>query len=352
MMLAFCRAGVRTARPMAVRTMATVRYSKHGDPRAVLEVGDDDDVSSLGPNEVAIRFRAAPINPADFNMVEGTYGLAPSLPAVGGNEGVASVTAVGDKVSGLSTGDWVIPATAGFGTWRSVAKCNASAVHKVPNDIPVEAAATLAVSPCTALRMLTDFVDLSPGDVVVQNGANSSVGQAVIQLAKARGLQTVNIIRDRPNSERVIAHLKDLGGDVVVTDGHINTPEFMRMVEQMAPAKLGLNCTGGKAATNVARCLGQGATMVTYGGMARKGVEVPTSTMIFNDLTLRGFWMSRWVDEHSAEERAAMIDELCGHVRAGNLNLLLEKHPFADFAGAVAAAKQPFRERKVLLSME
>jgi trans-2-enoyl-CoA reductase len=45
--------------------------------------------------------------------------------------------------------------------------------------------------------MLLDFVNLEPGDWVVQNGANSGVGQNVIQLARLRGLKTVNIIRDR-----------------------------------------------------------------------------------------------------------------------------------------------------------
>ena len=45
--------------------------------------------------------------------------------------------------------------------------------------------------------MLLDFVNLEPGDWVVQNGANSGVGQNVIQLANIRGFKTINIIRDR-----------------------------------------------------------------------------------------------------------------------------------------------------------
>ena len=35
------------------------------------------------------------------------------------------------------------------------------------------------------------------GDTVIQNAANSGVGQAVIQIAAARGLTTINIVRDR-----------------------------------------------------------------------------------------------------------------------------------------------------------
>ena len=42
-------------------------------------------------------------------------------------------------------------------------------------------------SPVTAVRMLKEFVELREGDVVVQNGANSAVGRAVIQSAHALG---------------------------------------------------------------------------------------------------------------------------------------------------------------------
>lgn len=45
--------------------------------------------------------------------------------------------------------------------------------------------------------MLKDFVDLQPGEWVIQNGANSAVGQAVIQIAAARGLKTINLVRSR-----------------------------------------------------------------------------------------------------------------------------------------------------------
>lgn len=52
------------------------------------------------------------------------------------------------------------------------------------NDISVEGAATMIVNPASALRMLEDYVPLKGEDWVVQNGANSAVGLAVIQIAK------------------------------------------------------------------------------------------------------------------------------------------------------------------------
>lgn len=140
---------------------------------------------------------AAPINPSDLNMIEGTYAISPALPTVAGNEGVGVIEAVGPNVTSLKVGDRVIPSKPGFGTWRNYAVAAESELDSISKDIPEEYAATLAVNPCTALRLLKDFAELKPGDVVVQNAANSAVGHAVIQIAAAKGIKTINIVRER-----------------------------------------------------------------------------------------------------------------------------------------------------------
>jgi NADPH:quinone reductase-like Zn-dependent oxidoreductase len=118
------------------------------------------------------------------------------------------------------------------GTWQTYAVKPQELWHKVRNDVPMEYAATVTVNPLSALVLLQCFTKLNPGacplptchpstsidiyiskklymlipsfiilillgDTIVQNGATSIVGQCVIQLAKAQGLRTINIIRDR-----------------------------------------------------------------------------------------------------------------------------------------------------------
>lgn len=100
-------------------------------------------------------------------------------------------------MQGLAVNDWVIPngSSGALGMWRQDLTTKAGNVTKVPNDIPVPYAATLSVNPATAYRLLADFVDLKAGDVIIQNGANSMVGMAVIQMARERGIKTINVIR-------------------------------------------------------------------------------------------------------------------------------------------------------------
>lgn len=64
------------------------------------------------------------------------------------------------------------------------------------------------MNPCTAVRLLEDFADLQPGDAIVQNGANSTVGHCIYQIAKSRGIQTINVIRSRPGQEQLIEKMK------------------------------------------------------------------------------------------------------------------------------------------------
>ena len=54
---------------------------------------------------------------------------------------------------------------------------------QIRKTVPLVEAATMSINPCTSFRMLNDFVTLEDNDVVIQNGANSAVGQAVIQVS-------------------------------------------------------------------------------------------------------------------------------------------------------------------------
>ena len=78
---------------------------------------------------------------------------------------------------------------------------DAGSVVKVPQGVPAVYAGVLA-APVTAARLLAG---VSAGEVVVQSGACSLVGQAVVQLAKAKGIVTVNVVQGGTDEEEVSA---------------------------------------------------------------------------------------------------------------------------------------------------
>lgn len=334
------------------RAMATVRYSEYGHPFNVLKVEGDDKDAPLGSKQVAIKFLAAPINVADLSQIQGAYAIRPKFPAVAGNEGVAVVTAVGADVKNVKVNDRVIPTQAGFGTWRSKAVADSADVMRISENIKIEDAATLAVNPATAYRLLADFADLKAGDVVIQNGANSAVGQAVIQLAALRGIKTINVVREDGDYDLTNQHLKSLGATVVVTADYLGTGRFKELVSDLPAPKLALNCVGGKSSLELAKALGKKGVHVTYGGMGKEAVLVGTGSLIFHDITLKGFWLSEWVKESSVEQRTAMLQELADLVEAGKLRTWIQTYKFADFEDALAAAVQRTTKRKIVMLME
>ncbi|KAM3872820.1 LOW QUALITY PROTEIN: enoyl-[acyl-carrier-protein] reductase, mitochondrial-like [Diretmus argenteus] len=297
---------------------------------------------------------AAPINPADINMIQGTYAVLPDLPAVGGNEGVAEVVEVGSQVKSLKTGDWVILKDAGLGTWRTAAVLAEDDVISLPSGIPLLSAATLGVNPCTALRMLSDFEDLKPGDSVIQNAANSGVGQAVIQIAAARGINTINVVRDRPEFTQLSDRLKAMGASHVIKEETLRRPEMKELFKDLSKPKLALNGVGGKSATELLRHLQAKGSMVTYGGMAKQPVTVPVSAFIFKDVKLRGFWVTQWKRDHSHDEGSfrAMADELCSLIQQGKLTApACSEVGLQDYRRALDAAMRPFSSAKQVLVM-
>jgi len=294
-------------------------YTQYGDPAEVVNLEEETIKCNLQPKQVLAKFLVCPVNPADINVLQGTYPIRPALPATGGGEGVAEIVAAGAG-SELQPGDWVLPAVPMSGTWRSHLLGQEEHWIKIRNDIPAISAATMMINPCTALRMLLDFVSLSPGDWVIQNGANSGVGQAVIQIAKTMGVKTVNVVRDRKDIEQMKQKLTSMGGTIILTEEELRASQMWKSGEVERPL-LGFNCVGGPSSTELCKALADRGVHVTYGGMSRKPVMAATSHMIFKDLQLRGFWMGQWNDrEGRSKARLDMYNHITDLVHKGQLD--------------------------------
>ena len=100
--------------------------------------------------------------------------------------------------------------------------------------------------------------------------------------------------------------MTNLGGDVNVFDTYLNSADFNEVVKDLPPIKLALNCVGGQCATDLARALAPGGTMVTYGGMSKQPLSIPHDLLTYKQLNLRGFWIADWYATHSREEAAKL----------------------------------------------
>ncbi len=75
-------------------------FHEFGHPPDVLRLEEQTIPDPTG-EEVLLEILAAPINPADINLIQGTYGIRPELPTTPGSEGVGIVRAIGPDVAGV-----------------------------------------------------------------------------------------------------------------------------------------------------------------------------------------------------------------------------------------------------------
>ncbi len=299
-----------------------------------------------GPGQILLEMLAAPVNPADLNIVEGKYGELPTPGSVIGNEGVGRVVAVGREVTAYAPGDLVLPMQRG--TWAQYMAVDAEEAILLPAGIDPLQAAMLSVNPPTALLMLEDFVGLRPGDWIVQNAANSAVGRCVIQIADAMGWRTLNVVR-RPS---LVEELEMLGADAVVLEDFDLRTRAGEICGGERP-RLGLNAVGGASALNLANALADGGTLVTYGAMGRQPLKIPNGLLIFRLLTFAGFWLKQWKETASGERREEVFATLAAMSSTGRLHIPVSQvFPLREVHAALSAAAIEGRTGKVLLDLQ
>jgi len=302
------------------------------------------DTPEPGPGEVLVEVLAAPINPSDLLTLTGDYGVLPDLPAVGGNEGVGRVSALGEGVDALVVGQ-VVLLPIGCGTWTTHLLARAGDLIPLPGQADVQQLAMLTINPPTAALLLSDIVDLEPGEWVIQNAANSAVGGYLVQLAAERGLKTVNVVR----RESAAAGVEALGADAVLVDG----PDLAERVAEatgQAPIRLGIDAVGGSATERLANCLAPGGTIANYGMMSGEACQVSSRQLIFRGINLRGFWLASWFRKASKAQQQALFGELIGKIASGALKApIAGTYPVERIAEAVEAASQGERDGKILI---
>ena len=272
--------------------MKIAQFSAFGKPEDVIECIDIDDVGAPDADEVVIDVLAFPINPADLLTLEGRYAIRPPLPARLGAECVGRVSAVGSAVSQFNIGELVIPLTRE--NWVQRKKLKAGQLVRVPADIDPLQLAMLRVNPPTAYLMMTKYVDLEPGDWLIQDAANSGVGHCLIRLAGMHGLRTVNVVR----REGLEDGLKALGADVVVVDG-ADLAERVKKATGGAAIRLAIDAVGGTQIIRLGDCLADEATILNYGLLSGENPQLSAHQTVFKRLWLTGFWLMPWLQRMS-----------------------------------------------------
>ena len=324
--------------------MKQILIDRYGKPEEVARCAEVPDVGAPGPGEVVFDVLLFPINPADISFCKGTYRLRPPLPATPGAECVGRVTATGPGVTHVKPGDLVINLQRE--NWAQKRRVKDEDVIAIPALMNLRQAAMLRINPPTALLLLTDIVDLRPGDWVIQNVANSAVGRLLIPLARARGLRTVNVVR----REALFDELTALGADVCVVDGP-GLADAVKARTGGALARLGIDAVSGQATARLASCVADGGVVCNYGSMTGEDPVMPRSALTSGGQTLVGFILGRALGRRSLTEVRAIYADLARQVLERRLSAPVERvYPIEEIKAALAHAQRGERSGKILVA--
>ncbi|MFD1795357.1 zinc-binding dehydrogenase [Paracoccus aurantiacus] len=323
--------------------MKSATHSAFGDPTELLSLTDSA-LPEPGPGQVRIRTILSPIHNHDLVTVQGQYGYKPDLPAIGGTEAVGIVDALGEGVSGVSTGQRVAVASV-HGTWAEYFLAPAAGVVPVPDSVPDEAAAQMIAMPFSAV-MLLEFLGVESCDWVIQNAANGAVGKMLAMLAGARGINVINLVRRDAGVEELSA----LGIRNAVSTAGDDWQNKVLALTGGAPIRAATDSIGGEASGDLLSLLGEDGLLVTFGALTGQPMSLPPGDLIFKQATVKGFWASKVSAAMPAETRAKLFGELLRMVADGTLKLPVEGiFPLDRITDAVTAALTPGRNGKVLL---
>lgn len=295
--------------------MATaIRIHRTGGPE-VLQV-EPIDVGAPGEGQVRLRQLAVGLNYADTYFRNGTYPMP--LPNGMGVEAAGVVEAVGPGVSHLAVGDRVT--YTGFlntlGAYATERLIPAAPLIKLPAAIGFETAAAMTMRGLTAAYLMRRIHPFKAGDTLLLHAAAGGVGLIVSQWARLLGITVIGTVSTDEKAAVARAH----GCTHTINYSHEDVAARVREL------------TAGRGVDVVFDSVGKTTFLASLDSLKRRGLMVCVGTASgpiegFNPnlLAMKGsLYLTRpALADYIADpaEKAALADEVFGHVAAGRIRI-------------------------------
>jgi NADPH:quinone reductase-like Zn-dependent oxidoreductase len=296
-----------------------VRFYETGAPEVLGY--EDVEVGEPGPGQVRLRHVAVGLNFADTYFRTGIYPVA--LPNGIGVEGAGVVQAVGPDVIHLAPGDRVT--YTGFvntlGAYSTERLIPAAPLIKLPETISFETAAAMTMRGLTAAYLMRRIYDFKPFDTILLHAAAGGLGLIVSQWAKLMGLRVIGTVSSEAKAEVALAH----GCDHVINYSHEDVAKRARELTDGVGVSVAIDSVGKSTFMSSLDSLKRRGLMVCVG--TASGPVPPFDPIL---LAMKGsLYVTRpALADYIADpaEKAALADELFGHVGAGRIKIEINQH--------------------------
>ena len=258
-------------------------------------------------DEVLVKMHAASCNPSDIAFIQGGYNIVKTLPAVPGFEGSGIVLETGSEAKDLFDKNVCCFIQADIdGTWAEYFKLKRENLVVLDEAMDMDQAACFSVNPFTAYALMNIAVNRQ-SNAIIQNAAGGQVPSLIRQLAKIRGIETINIVRKPITAER----LRKEGVQHVFVEQDDDCFEKLKPLANKLNATVAFDAVGGPLSGFIFNTMPSNSELVVYGGLSNKPIsEVNTMDIIFQNKIITGFNLMDWKTEIGHDEYLKIVNEL------------------------------------------
>ncbi|HVB82360.1 MAG TPA: NADPH:quinone oxidoreductase family protein [Candidatus Binataceae bacterium] len=287
-----------------------------------------------GPHEVCIDVNAVAANFVDILVMEGRYQFLPKPPFIPGKGPTGIVAACGPKVTRFKPGERVL-AMCEQGGYAEAACAEEDQCYALPDAMSFQDAAALSLAADTAWVALMERGRLKTGECVLVTGATGAVGNAAVQIAKAKGATVLAAVSSPAKADAVLR----AGADHAVDLSQPNLREALR--EQVFAATQGrgadivIDALGGDIFDAAVRALAWRGRLVVIGFAAGRIATLKTNYLLLKNIETSGLQISDYRKRIPGLMRECFADVFslytAGNIRPAPCTL----YPLRDYARAL-----------------
>ena len=282
----------------------------------------DVDKPQPAPSEILIQVKAAGINFAELELIEGRYQVPKEVPFIMGFEAAGIVIEAGHKVKSLKLGDRVTSIVSSGG-YAEYTIADASAAIPIPDGLSFAEASTIPIQGLSAYALLKYAAKLQLGESILIQSAAGGVGLYLTQLAKLMGSPCVVGLG---STNEKVQLLKRLGADVAVNYSNEGWADQVREATGGKGIEVVLEQASGEVSDECFKLIAPFGRVVMFGAKNVHDTLPPEKVrqLIFKNQSITGFNFPSL----QPSQIAGCVRPLLELIRSGQVKLFAQ-HSFA-----------------------
>ena len=307
---------------------------------------EDIPAPDIKKNEILLDIHAAGVNFPDTLIIEGKYQFKPPFPFSPGGEAAGVISAVGEKVTHLKTGDRVMALT-GWGSFAEQVAVPNYNVLPIPESMDFTIAAAFSMTYGTSMHALKQRANLQPGETLLVLGASGGVGLAAVEIGKALGARVIAAA----SSAEKLEVAKNAGADELINYTDTSLKDEIKRLTNGNGADVIYDPVGGDLFDQAIRAIAWNGRLLVVGFASGRIPELPVNLALLKGASVVGvFWGS--FAQRQPQDNAANFKQLFAWFEEGKLKPLVSQvYPLERAGEAIDALGGRRAVGKVVVSL-